>query len=230
MIAKTAAQRTAAAQSRQDTPTAGRAAASAVEPGQKLACAAGFLAAEIAGKRQKATGAAASSDASAVLPAPDPQVARLARALRPVARSMSRKATVTASRSGVAEGRTVSTAIPADIDGARLQEQLLTTLLRNPGEARTIVEALPEAAFTAGPRRELWQVISQHVLDGRPFDPLILAWAASRLDVQRQPGAGESLAAMTLRLAASDAIPGTAGLLARVLSADVPCDTTRLSG
>ena len=229
MIATTAAQRTAAAQSRQDTPSARRATPSAVEPAQKLAIAAGFLAAQVAGERQKATGAAVSNDASAVLPALDPQVARLARALRPVVRSMSRKATVTARRGGVGEARTGNTAIEADIDGDRLQEQLLTTLLRSPGEVKVIVGTLPEAAFSAGPRRELWQMISRHVLDSRPFDPLILAWAASRNDARRQPDGGESLAAMTLRLAASDAIPGTAGLLARVLSAGVPCDT-RLSG
>jgi hypothetical protein len=76
------------------------------------------------------------------------------------------------------------------------------------------------------PRRELWQLISQHVLDGRPFDPLILAWAASRHDAQ-QPGARESLAAMTLRLATSDTTPATARTLARALHADHIC-TTRL--
>jgi hypothetical protein len=63
----------------------------------------------------------------------------------------------------------------------------------HPSEATLIVGNLPEAAFTAGPHREIWQLISQHVADGKPFDPLILAWppasttTSTRTRVSRSP-------------------------------------------
>jgi hypothetical protein len=191
----------------------------------KLAAAADYLATPDAGQRQKIA-QATSKEASAVLSALDPEVARLARALRPAVRSMARQAAASAGPDMASAASTPGTMTTRDADSTWLQEQLLTALLQHPGEATLIVGKLPEAAFTAGPHREIWQMISQHVAEGKPFDPLILAWAASQRDDHRVDAA-ESLATMTLRLATNDATPGPAGTLARAVHADHLC-TTRL--
>jgi DnaB-like helicase N terminal domain len=199
-------------------------------PERKLTAAEDYLTTPMAATRPKTPWAIGSQEADLVLSGLDPQVARLARALRPAVRSAARQAAETAADGLPGVAPAAATAIQAQTDGNRLQELLLTTLLRHPGEASVIVGTLPEAAFTAGPHRELWQMISQHVQGGKPFDPLILAWAASRQDGPQQPQAAEALTAMTLRLAEQEATPGTARILARALHADHICTTTLGTG
>ena len=152
-----------------------------------------------------------------------PDVARLARALRADARS------ATQGTPGTARTTLPPESQRAPLDAEALQEQVLADLMRRPADGRDVASWLPDTVFTAGPNRSLYQLISNRLADGRPVDPLIIAWDASLL---RDPGGtagtsgtveGESLAAAALRLGALDPGPGTAATLARALYAEQVC-------
>jgi hypothetical protein len=152
-----------------------------------------------------------------------PDVARLARALRADARSATRGATGTARTPLPPESQ------PAPLDAEALQEQVLADLMRRPADGRDVISWLPDTVFTAGPHRSLYQLISIRLADGRPVDPLIIAWDASMLGGPAgtagipETAAGESLAAAALRLGALDSGPGTAAILGRTLYAEHVC-------
>ena len=155
-----------------------------------------------------------------------PGVARLARALRADARS------ATQGTPGTARTLLPSASQRAPLDAEALQEQVLADLMRRPADGRDVTSWLPDTVFTAGPNRSLYQLISIRLADGRPVDPLIIAWDASQLrDLDGTAGisgtaAGESLAAATLRLGALDPGPGTAAILGRALYAEQVCADT----
>ena len=155
-----------------------------------------------------------------------PDVARLARALRADARSAIQAAPGTA-RTTVPPERQRA---PLDAEG--LQEQVLADLMRRPADGRDVTSWLPDTVFTAGPNRHLYQLISVRLADGRPVDPLIIAWDASLLhdlgDADETSGTveGESTAAAALRLGALDPGPGTAAILGRALYAEHVCTDT----
>jgi hypothetical protein len=155
-----------------------------------------------------------------------PDVARLARALRAGARSATHGAPVT-----------IGTPIPpgnqpAALDAQALQEHILADLMHRPADGRDITSWLPDAVFTAGPNRSLYQLISIRLAAGRPVDPLIIAWDAAQprdlgsTAVMRGTAQTESLAAAALRLGTLDPAPGTAAILARALYADQVCTDT----
>jgi hypothetical protein len=111
------------------------------------------------------------------------------------------------------------------VDAGTLQEQVLADLMLRPASGRDIAAWLPARVFSAGNNRTLYHLISLRLENGRPVDPLIIAWDASMLaappDSAGTPGAaqGESLAAAALRLGAVTPAPGTAAVLAQPLYA-----------
>jgi hypothetical protein len=149
-----------------------------------------------------------------------PDVARLARALRADARPATQGTPGTARMTPPPESQR------APLDPEALQEQVLADLMHRPADGHDVTSWLPDTVFTAGPHRSLYQLISIRLADGRPVDPLIIAWDASLL---RDPGGtagipgtaeGESLAAAALRLGALDPGPGTGAILGRALYAE----------
>jgi hypothetical protein len=154
-----------------------------------------------------------------------PDVARLARALRADARS------ATLGTPGTAR-TTLPLGSQRALDAEALQEQVLADLMRRPADGRDVTSWLPDTVFTAGLHRSLYQLISIRLADGRPVDPLIIAWDANLLP---DPGGtagisgtveGQSLATAALRLGALDPGPGTAAILGRTLYAEHVCTDT----
>ena len=83
-----------------------------------------------------------------------PDVARLARALRADARS------ATKGSPGTARTTLPSESQRAPLDAEALQEQVLDDLMRRPADGRDVTSWLPDTVFTAGPNRNLYQLIS----------------------------------------------------------------------
>ena len=72
------------------------------------------------------------------------------------------------------------------------QDLLLATLMRRPGLAREIVASVPPGRFEDGPRRELYELITEFTGERRPPDPLLLAWAADQRAPAGPDGARDS--------------------------------------
>ncbi len=104
-----------------------------------------------------------------------------------------------------------------------LQELILADLLRRPGDAKHVVGWLPAQAFTAGTRRATYDLIRSLIVDGKPADPVIVAWEA-RL---ARAGGGEPSDLPDpdeiLRNGTLDPAPGSAAILGRALLADQLC-------
>ena len=72
------------------------------------------------------------------------------------------------------------------------QDLLLATLMRRPGLAREITASVPPDRFEDGPRRELYELITEFTGERRPPDPLLLAWAADQRAPAGPGGARDS--------------------------------------
>lgn len=174
--------------------------------------------------------AALAADAPASRTAGDlpPDVARLARALRSDARSATHQGPQEPAQAALTQRSQ-----GAPLDAEALQEQVLAGLMRRPADGRDVASWLPDTVFTAGPNRSLYQLISVRLADGRPVDPLIIAWDASvhasvHPDLGGTAGTsgtvtGEPLAAAALRLGALDPGPGAAAIFGRALYAEQVC-------
>ena len=156
----------------------------------------------------------------------DRDTARLARALAAGARSATRGAPE-AARPPARRGNQ-----PAPLDASALEEQVLADLMRRPASGREVTSWLPSTVFSATANRALYRLISVRLADGRPVDPLIIAWDASMLagaaGTAGTPGTaeGQSLAAAALRLGALDPAVGTAAALGQALYAEQVCKDT----
>ena len=104
-----------------------------------------------------------------------------------------------------------------------LQELVLADLLRRPDDARQVVGWLPAHAFTAGTHRATYDLIRGLVADGKPADPILVAWQARRARTASTDPSGLPEPEEILRIGALDAAPGTAAILGRALLADELC-------
>jgi hypothetical protein len=180
----------------------------AAQESARLAGAAAWLDGQVGEAARRPRRSAASEGAASL---PD-EVARLARALRPSAQRLVRE-----HRGDVLSEHARS---GGRVDPEHLQDEVLADLMRHPGEGRGVITWLPAEAFSAGPRRHLYELISQAIAVRQPVDPLIMAWHAARL----HPAVA---AEFVLGIAALATGPGTAEVLGRPLLAEYIC-TTRL--
>ena len=246
MIAEASGQRAAPA----PAPAAGRGTRRAAAENARLADAGEWL--EGAGPPRRPSGsqrpapAAGTTMPRAGRTAGDlaPDVRRLARALRAEARLATQATQATQATLGPARTPLPPEPRRGPLDVEALQEQVLADLMHRPADGRDVTSWLPDTVFTAGPNCRLYQLISNRLADGRPVDPLIIAWDASLVRDPRgtagtpgTPGtpeiaeisgtpetlAGESLAAAALRLGALDPGPGTGAVLGRALYAEHVC-------
>lgn len=112
-----------------------------------------------------------------------------------------------------------------------VQDAVLASLMRHSGEAREVTAWLPAEAFSQGPQRDLYELITAAIGAGKAVDPLIMAWTAA----QRMPASPEAAAVgdagdrarpeFILTLAELGTGPGTAAVLGRGLLADHVCTT-----
>jgi hypothetical protein len=196
----------------------------AIAPAEQLAAAADYLAGPAAGRKQADAETAASD---AVELAPD--VARLARALRPAIRALRRQAGELADRDQAAAKGSRSPGWSWSV-GDSLQDQVLATVMHPHGNGRSVVDWLPAEAFTPGPRRQLYELVRDHMKQGKPVDPLLMAWTASSQTASsgtaEPPTAPTGTAAtLALRLGTWEPTSGAAPVLARALLAESACTT-----
>lgn len=155
-----------------------------------------------------------------------PDVARLARALRAAAQRATRPdlnqrdhAEGTPDRSRGSGLVTASgQAVPATREG--VERDVLASLMRHPEEGQAVTEWLPAEAFSTAPLRDLYDLVRQRLANGRPVDPLIIAWDASRLPDTADYGGPAILTQTADEVGALDPAPGTADVLGRTLYAD----------
>jgi hypothetical protein len=104
-----------------------------------------------------------------------------------------------------------------------LQRLVLADLMRRPGDGRSAVARIPVEMFTAGPLRQLYELVSERIVARQAVDPVIIAWEAGRR-YGMQPAAGApagwSLPAIALRVGATPTARGTARVFGRALLAD----------
>jgi hypothetical protein len=159
-----------------------------------------------------------------------PDTARLARALRADARRATRPDQGTDRDPGRA-ARRMSDADPVARSGDQparvrpedLEDRILASLMRHPADGQAVTGWLPADAFSTAPHRDLYDLIRQRLASGRPVDPLIIAWDASRLpDIpsSHEYGGAAFLTQVALQVGALDPAPGTAEILGRALWAN----------
>jgi hypothetical protein len=160
-----------------------------------------------------------------------PDAARLARALRMDARRATHPDPAQAPRSEQSADRRASAADPVLPIGAQsaalkpedLEDRVLASLMKHPAEGRAVIEWLPDEAFSTAPLRDLYNLIRHRLASGRPVDPLIIAWDASRLpdlSFSEEYGGSAFLTQVALQVGALDPAPGTAEILGRALHAE----------
>jgi hypothetical protein len=146
------------------------------------------------------------------------------------------QATATATRGGSVQTPTPTVQAVAEDRRMRpedLQDSILASLLQHPEEDCEVTGWLSSSAFTEGPRRQLFELISEFARDRRAIDAVTVAWAAGERNSARQPGGdwadGEGWLRPDhiLKLGSLAVAPGTATVLARPLLADHLC-TERL--
>ncbi len=104
-----------------------------------------------------------------------------------------------------------------------MEDRVLASLMKHPADGRAVIEWLPAEAFSTAPRRDLYDLICQRLAIGRPVDPLIIAWDASRLPEARSSeeyGGAAFLTQVALRVGGLEPAPGTAEVLGRALWAE----------
>lgn len=160
-----------------------------------------------------------------------PDAARLARALRTDARRATRPDPAQAPRPEQAADRRASAVDPvlstgtpsAALKPEDLEDRVLASLMKHPAEGRTVIEWLPAEVFSTAPLRDLYDLIRHRLASGRPVDPLIIAWDASRLpdlSFSEEYGGPSFLTQVALQVGALDPAPGTAEVLGRALHAE----------
>jgi len=108
----------------------------------------------------------------------------------------------------------------ASEEQARQEEEVLADLVQHYRQSSTVLDWLPAAAFTAGPRRDVYEAITALARDGQPIDELTVEWhlAGSRAVSQPRPGLAQA-GARTGPPAWTDVL-GYVGLLAALPVAD----------
>jgi hypothetical protein len=170
---------------------------------------------------------AAGSPAAAVGtdPLQNPELAGLARALRPAvqARAEAGRAALSARPTDNPAGGQERGA-QAGINRESLQRNVLADLMRHPADGRAAVVRIPADMFTAGPLRQLYEMISARIATGRPVDPLIIAWDARQHDETAATATGTAarwtLSAIALRIGSTPTVRGTTRVFGRALLAD----------
>jgi DnaB-like helicase N terminal domain len=106
-----------------------------------------------------------------------------------------------------------------------VQDMILADLLQHPGYARDVISWLPAEMFKAGPRRDLYLLISALIRDEQPVDPLVIAWDVGRSrDLAARDTPEQVLDPdYVLRMGAIRVGPGSAAVLGRGLLADAVC-------
>jgi hypothetical protein len=110
------------------------------------------------------------------------------------------------------------------INRESLQRMVLADLMRHPAAGRAAVGRIPADTFTAGPLRQLYEMISARITAGQPVDPLIIAWDARQHDetaaTATSTAARWTLSAIALRIGSTPTARGTTRVLGRALLAD----------
>lgn len=159
-----------------------------------------------------------------------PDVARLARTLRASAQRAGRLDLNRQDQAGRPADRStspdlVTTGGRQAVLGTRddLERRVLASLMRHPEKEQAIAKWLPVQAFSSTLHRDLYDLVRQRLASGRPVDPLIIAWDASRLpdsSFSGDHGGSAALAQVALQVGALASVPGSAELLGRTLWAD----------
>jgi hypothetical protein len=158
-------------------------------------------------------------------PLQNPELASLARTLRPAvqARVGAARAAL-AGRGAAAPAGSQEKSSQPGINRESLQRMVLADLMRHPADGRAAVARIPAEMFTAGPLRQLYEMISGRIAAGQPVDPLIIAWEARHHDETMAPATGRearwSLPTIALRIGSTPTARGTARWFGRALLAD----------
>ncbi len=77
---------------------------------------------------------------------------------------------------------------------AHQEEEVLADLIQHYRQSARVLDWLPAEAFTAGPRREVYEAVAALARDGRPIDELTVEWhlASSRAVSQPRPDLAEA--------------------------------------
>lgn len=70
---------------------------------------------------------------------------------------------------------------------AHQEEEVLADLIQHYRQNSTVLDWLPSEAFTAGPRRDVYEAITALARDGQPIDVLIVEWHLASSRAVRQP-------------------------------------------
>lgn len=115
-----------------------------------------------------------------------------------------------------------------ELSREHLEELVLADLLNDHGDTRQVTEWLPADAFSAGPARDLYDLICGLLDENHAVDPLIVAWEADRVSRQSpahdQPG-HRATPDYALRIGALPAPSGSAETFGRALLAERICTT-----
>jgi hypothetical protein len=188
----------------------------------QLASAGAWLSANGARGRRAAGPPAAAAGTD---PLQNPGAAGLARALRPVvhAQAEAARTALEARQADTPSGSQAKGAQPG-INRESLQRMVLADLMRHPADGRAAVARIPADMFTAGPLRQLYEMISARIAAGQPVDPLIIAWDARQHDEAAATATGRAarwtLSAIALRIGSTPTARGTTRVLGRALLAD----------
>jgi hypothetical protein len=206
--------------------------------GEQLASAGSWLAENGTRARRGARTASASADGQGAVSGDvlqDREIASLARVLRPAVESRveaARKAR--ASRQSPVSGPVAAHASTSvggrgrgtqpGVNRESLQRLVLADLMRRPADGRSAVARIPAEMLTAGPLRELYEMISARIVAGEPVDPVIIAWEVRQRDGAVEPAseaaARWSLSAIALKIGSTPTARGTARVFGRALLAD----------
>jgi hypothetical protein len=176
----------------------------------RLARALGTTARQLSTEQQPAR-PAAPAGAGTPPPVPDQEPVRAGQDDRPAAGPASEPAAVTRTED--------------------LEDLVLAAVMRHPEQAREVLGWLPAAAFSQGPRRDLYQLAGDLIKAREKTDPLIIAWAVGRRLDDRQESAalgdeeGRVTPGFVLRVAELPAVPETAAAFGKVLLAQHVCAT-----
>jgi hypothetical protein len=170
---------------------------------------------------------AAGSSAAAVAtdPLQGPELAGLARALRPAVQAQAEAArTALDARQADTSSGSPAKGTQVGINKESLQRIVLADLMRYPSDGRAAVARIPAEMFTAGPLRQLYEIIGARIVAGQPVDPLIIAWDARQHDEAGASTTGVAarwtLSAIALRIGSTPTARGTTRVLGRTLLAD----------
>jgi len=78
---------------------------------------------------------------------------------------------------------------------AQQEEEVLADLIQHYRQSSSVLDWLPAAVFTAGPRRDVYEAITALARDGRPIDELTVEWhlASSRAVSRPRPDLAQAV-------------------------------------